>query len=462
LPEMTSQKIILREKIKNFMTPQMQEISHVTPKFTPEMVGKIFYIDPSHADRSLDVFLLSTRARNILKFMGVEKLHDLKGISYEKVLESKNCGFKTYKDIVRFAKAFEYPAHAAPPQNNTPLFVSGRGLISIPEEARDWSLDLLPFSVRLRHVLVRLKCRTLSDLQGLSYNTLVEVPDCGVRTLNELRNFVNRVQKGKLGLPREQTGETHASFMVTKIDAFLVNLPPRQRDIFMSRVGARKDPLTLMRVGRKYNMTRERVRQIVELLIEGTLRFGGPPFACCLQEFTAELHKKLWPLTPALLEQMVGTRAKKPQYTWSFYIRLLGWLSPTLPVWPVGQTPAAYRTTEQEDIIGRLRKWFQGRTSPVKIEEVYRGITAGSFRCAPFEFLEALRFAAEFAIDMKDPCSPRIYPPVEAPRRWARQILAGTDDEASLPPEAFVRAKAILYARRAPRSKYRLASGRKF
>ncbi len=416
---------------------------------------KSFRVDPSHLGHRLNGLPLSTRARNVLRSIGVESLQDAQGMPHQRILESKNCGVKTYEEIVRVLESYEQ-ADGNRPRGGMGPAVSNHRLISIPTEAQAWPLDLLPLSVRLRHALQKLNCRVLGDLNGLSYGALAEMPDCGVRTLNELRDFVTRVQKGEFGIPREKTGETSSAFLTSRIDAFLDTLSPQHKQIFTDRVGATANPMTLIAVGKKFSMTRERVRQIVSLLLEKALRFGGPPFARSLHELTDELNRKLLPLTPALLTKLLGEHASRPKYLLPFYIRLLGWLSPSLFVWPVGQTPAAYRTANQERIITKLKHWFAERTTPATTSEAFEGICKSNFECTPFEFLEALRFAAEFAVDLTDPENPMIQPPIEAPRRWARRVLS--EDATTLPTETVARARAFLNSRRSPGSRYRLAS----
>lgn len=419
--------------------------------------NRVFRIEGSHPNQPLT--LLSTRARNMLKAVGIESLRDFDGVQHQRILEHKNCGYKTYDQIVRFAEAFALPPGTT--SNGKEVAAGlGRRRLNIPEKARCWEIIELPFSPRLRHAMERLNCRTLGDLQGLPRDLLTRMPDCGVRTRNELRNFLQRVEKGDFGTARDERNESVAAFLVSKIDSFLQSLPRREHGILIDRVGASDDPMTLMNVGRKYGMTRERVRQIVNEAVDAMLRDGGPPFARCLKDLSTELDQNIWPLTPALLERLLAAPAKAPELSMAFYLRLLGWLSPTISVWVTGQDPAAYRTTGQERVIRRLKEWFEGHETPVRAVKAYRGITEGDFRCTPGEFLDALRFAAEFGVDLTDPISPRIHPPVKSPGRWARQILANAAVSAPA-PETLARAHALRQYRRSPGSAYRLASVRK-
>lgn len=411
----------------------------------------------SKSDKKIRHLSLSTRARNVLKSIGVKTLSNLHEIPHDQILGSKSCGIKTYEEIVRAIRdSKDHPNHVSSSSTD-----HSQKPIQIPEEARSWPVHLLPLSTRLQNALRRLHCQKLEDIHHLSYRIFMEMPDCGNRTLTELRNFVSKIEEGEFGISHECSGQAPANFLVSSIDAFLASIDHRSRSIFMDRAGAYTEPMTLMKVGQKYSMTRERIRQIIDLLTKRCLRFGGPPFAHCINSFAQELNHQVLPLTPLLFEKLLDPQQKKPEHSLSFYIRLIGWLSPELSVWPIGQTPAAYRIPKQEQIIQSLKRWFTGRTSLVKTSQVYQDLQKTDPSFSAFEFLEALKFAAEFEIDLKDPFNPLIHPPIAIPRRWARQLLSEAKTS-SVSPDELARAKAFLFSRRSPASRYRLANAKRF
>lgn len=418
-------------------------------------LSRIIQIHSSHFEQSIDSLSLSTRAYNVLKQMGVSKLSDLNGLPYQKVLEPKNCGRKTYEEVIRMLAVFAEAEGGK--SENANGHTDEQRFIVIPPQAFSWPLDQLPFSARLCHVLERLQCKVLADVQRFSFEALNQMPDCGTRTVSELKLFLERVRSGEFGAPRTLAGLSPSAFAVFQMDDFLQALPEQQKAILMDRLGASGDPMTLMSIGEKFSMTRERIRQIVNLLLKKALQFGGPPLARALEEMTNELSTSVIPLTPGLLKVLMGQQDRTPRYELPFYVRLLGWLAPRLPAWPVGQTPAAYRTARQEEIISGLKVWFQSQTLPVAMAEVFRHASSGA---SPFEFLEALRFAAEFPLHLEDPRNPMISPPVATPRRWAQKVLL-EPNASSIPIEILARAKALVSSRRSPTSRYRLASARR-
>jgi hypothetical protein len=66
--------------------------------------------------------------------------------------------------------------------------------IFIPQEARGTSLSSFLLSVRLQHVLRLRNITLVGDLHGRSFSEVSKYRNCGRKTLNELREFVHRIQ----------------------------------------------------------------------------------------------------------------------------------------------------------------------------------------------------------------------------------------------------------------------------
>ena len=66
--------------------------------------------------------------------------------------------------------------------------------IFVPQEARGRSLSSFPLSVRLQHVLRLTNLTLVGDLHGRSFSEVSNYRNCGRKTLNELREFVRRIQ----------------------------------------------------------------------------------------------------------------------------------------------------------------------------------------------------------------------------------------------------------------------------
>lgn len=290
---------------------------------------------------------------------------------------------------------------------------------AVPEAARGWPLKQLPISSRLEHVLTRLKIEKLGDLTKISPAILSATPDCGIRTSTEIREFLGRVQRGEFGKPRSSTGLSLPLYLVTRLDEFVDSLAEPRREIFCRRLGAADAPWTLMRIGQKFKMTRERVRQIVNLLLDEALRFSGPPMAAALDEMADELLAKVVPYTPELLEARLGASAAKRRYGLAFYLRMLEALCPRAPIWPEGAEPAPHRTRESEAILQTLAHWVRVHPEPTVFASLLAGIRDESgFACTPAALLRALRYAVGFTCDFSNPEKPTLLGGRRALRRW--------------------------------------------
>lgn len=96
--------------------------------------------------------------------------------------------------------------------------------IFIPQEARGKTVAEFPKSVRLAHVLQAACIRLIGDLHGLTYSGFAGVPNCGQKTLQELRALVRKLQL------RESAPS------LTAINTAL--MPPKRADYFLVATSA--------------------------------------------------------------------------------------------------------------------------------------------------------------------------------------------------------------------------------
>jgi len=394
----------------------MEKRPHRSQKQSMNLETMNFQIDPSHHGLAVSSLPFSTRARNILTDCQVKLIGDLHNTPLARVRGARNSGSKSFVEILRvLAPYWQRGAEIKASRKKV-----SEASFHVPESARDWPLRQLPISARLEHILTRLKIEKLGDLSRISPSTLAATPDCGMRTTIEAREFLGRIQRGEFGNPRQSTGMSLPLFLVTRIDEFMDSLSEPRREIFCRRLGAADAPWTLMRIGQKFNMTRERVRQIVNLLANEALRFGGPPMASALEEMTEEQLAKVVPYTPELLEARLGASAAKRRYGLAFYLRALEMLAPRAPIWPKGAEPAPHRARESEAILQTLAHWMRVHPEPTVFATLLAGIREESgFACTPAALLRALRYAVGFAFDFSEPEKPTLMGGRRVLRRWA-------------------------------------------
>ena len=73
-------------------------------------------------------------------------------------------------------------------------------VVFVPPASRKWRVKELSLSVRLRHTLGHLGCKSLGDLQGMTFGKVLKSPGCGVKTVRELEQYPRNVGLGKAGM----------------------------------------------------------------------------------------------------------------------------------------------------------------------------------------------------------------------------------------------------------------------
>lgn len=293
----------------------------------------------------------------------------------------------------------------------------------MPAGARGFSPFDFPASVRLEGVFRRKGIKRLGQLDGVAVGDLRRLGNCGHRTVAELVELLQRVAAGEFSVPANPLAPASLAALLGKLDAAIAELPAREREILLLRLGAGKgDRLwTLEEAGQKFGLTRERVRQIMELILPFLRKAGGPGLTVQLREMAAVCRRKICPLTSALFSEWLAGSAKSKRFPIAVYVRLMGELNPDIPAWPQGQE---YRTDprpgRQEMAMKVLREIFQHGPIRLSLKEAF-WLTAADRRVpglTVIEFLMALKYARSIAVDF-----PRTDQP-QARLRWLASATA--------------------------------------
>ena len=198
----------------------------------------------------------------------------------------------------------------------------------VPEAARGLNPFELPLSTRLEAALRRRNVSRLGDLNGVTEHELKSAGNCGAGTLAELAQLIKRAATGEFAAP--EGAARKPAELVPLLDSLVAKLPARNRAIVRSRLGADSgDANTLAETGRPYGLTRERVRQVIEICVERIRRSGGPRLKFHLEQLAARCQKARQPLSGDLFRQWLGPSAKLPSAA-DYYVRLLVLLDPAL------------------------------------------------------------------------------------------------------------------------------------
>jgi hypothetical protein len=160
---------------------------------------------------------------------------------------------------------------------------------TVSTAAQDLCLADLPLSARLENVLDGLRFKVLGDLNGIEVQRLTDSGNCGRKSIAELQAIIRRANAGEFSVTGAQSISAALHHVASLIDSGLEQLSPRDRTIFENRLSGKDgSPKTLEEVAIQFHITRERVRQIVKLIMRKLRRGGGPKLSRAFQFITQE------------------------------------------------------------------------------------------------------------------------------------------------------------------------------
>ncbi len=331
----------------------------------------------------------------------------------------------------------------------TRLNGKGAGTIAIPAHARGWSLSQMPLSVRLGGVLQKMGFRQVGDLQGISFDQVLSMRNCGQRSIRELAELVRRVQAGEFDFGRiKGSGLEH---LISQVDTAVEAVSDREREMLLLRLGDRdQTPLTLEEIGEKFGLTRERVRQVVDLLYQRVARHGGPSTFVFLRRLAEKCLSTVCPLTPDLLVLWLGPKAADCRHPGAFYVRLFSELDSEMPAWPEGQKPYPNLDARTREIIRPVVEVLRANISPLPIAELFRrvGEQQPGLNLNPGELLRALKQCASITVDTTVPDHPLARLASLRICDWVQRVLAQSDRP--LRPEEIIRRARRIFGDEVP------------
>lgn len=246
--------------------------------------------------------------------LGIRRLGDLHGLTYEVVARQRNCGLKSVAvlhDFLQNAKTGDFSV--------VPYY------FSVPDKFRDLLLADLPFTVRAWNVFRQLNVVRLGDFNGKPCDQLEEARNCGRKTVQELRQMIDRAVAGEF-LPPDADGWT-PEMIIPLLDALLEQLPESNRSVICLKLGADDGrPASLSTVRQRVGLSPARVVQILKQVG----RLPVLPLKAHLEALMNYCRHNGDVVSPEQLSQWVG--ATPQRYSLSFYVRFISRLNPDIPV----------------------------------------------------------------------------------------------------------------------------------
>jgi hypothetical protein len=423
---------------------------------SPAPVEESISLPSDTHDWPLERIELSVRLRGVLRRLGCKRLGDLHGLTWRQVAKTRNCGRKTLTELQSVVVARGGGEELC--QASSATRPAGDDVIRLPDYARRLPLNALPQSVRLAGIFRSLQCCVLGDLEGRRLREIRDLKNCGRKTLRELERLLERARAGEFSYEAGGEAAPDLPHLILALNLEIGSLPARESEILLARFGGTgQPPVTLEELGSAHGLTRERVRQIEEKVRGRLTRGFGPRGQQVLGAFVGRCLTECCPLTPEVLRHWMGAESGVCRFPLAFYVRLLGALSPSLPVWPDGQRGDYYRSERARQILHCLRAVVVASSPAVPLGSAFRQLEAALPGVTAAEVLAALKHYEPLAVEVSSPGQPQLRLSSPRTREWARLVLTQSD-RALLPEEIIVRAAEMLGEAFEPISAFTLAN----
>ena len=366
------------------------------------------YIPDDQRGHSLTAFKLSVRLQHVLENAQIRLLGQLHGRTFGEVSKIRNCGNKTIRELRQLVRAVQDKTYT--PQLRE-LDEVRSDILNVSEGVKGIRLHELPMSVRLANALQSRGCKTLGDVHGTNVTELLEVENCGRKTIAELRQVLSRAETGEFTADPSLTYSKALGTIIHTIDRGIARLSPRDREIVNERLfGNEGMPRMLEDVGSEFGMTRERVRQIVRGAFRNIMRSGGPVLACAIEVVADDCNSHLTPLTVSLLNERLKESNTSGERDELFYVVVLDHMAQSIPAWPPGPTREGAGNPRAEPVQLAMEKWLGATGNRPTAKEAWDYLYAQpSFGdLSSGEFLTILRQARNIIVEFARPDEPRL------------------------------------------------------
>jgi Sigma-70, region 4 len=356
----------------------------------------------------LEAWPTSVRLTGVLRRLGVRVLGDLHGRTVGDFAWVRNCGFKTLHELDSLARRAQPGAEKAPPEG-AHSSQNGAGF-SIPESVCQLQFHELPITTRLANVARLIGAQTLGDLKGRSPFELLQYKRCGLRTLSEIQQLIERAISGEFDEAQIEDS-TAAMELLTLLEQGMAKLSPRENQFLLARIGGESRAcgtcLTFEEIGRRCGLTRARVQRVVAIALETLMKTWGPRVPRLLEMMKRRCLSTVCPLTPALLEQWIGDSSKSFRLSTKAQVRLITALDENIPCWPEKDHRAGRIDSSTRKLDLDLANLAREAGGHIAVAEAYRKLTQARYRrLTTGEYLRMLRRVQFTAVEFKDPHIP--------------------------------------------------------
>ena len=210
-----------------------------------------------------------------------------------------------------------------------------------------------------------------------------------------------------------------AEALLNLIETAIARLPNSDRRLILKRIGVgEQPPLTLQQLGYERGLTRERIRNILEKLLDVIRKTFGPRIPRLLERVKKSCISNICPLTPALLEQWAPKFQSRLRLSAKAHVRITGALDNSIPSWPDGHTIPSLVDRDVRELGVHLVTVARNASGYIRVSEAYRQLRMrrGYRRLTVEEFCDFFKKARRIRMEFDQPQRPVI-------RAFRRRIL---------------------------------------
>ena len=275
---------------------------------------------------------------------------------------------------------------------------------SVPPEAQCINPFELPVSARLANLLTALQVSRLGDLDGYMPRELLGVNNCGRVTVRELESLLDQVAAGEFKTPAGPFRIEQTAQLLRLLDASLAKLCAPTGEIMRLRLEpGTAGIMSLEQAGRRFNLTKERIRQIERRSLFKIKQLAGPELGHYLRGVANTCQESVCPLTPRLLRHWLGEDAAPGDLSPAAYVRLLGKLDSGIQAWPLEQEPHG-ASDANDPITATIVKVLQEHPPalPIPMAFKYACDHLGRDNLSFAQFLQTLKHSRSLAVDFAE------------------------------------------------------------
>lgn len=280
------------------MKESFKEISDVEDLSLQDLIKQSFFFKGKllgkeiKSDYLSDIYLdkidFSVRFNNCIKSQShLKNLTDLLNNDYNELIMLPNCGEKSITDArntilklisnsnIQFIKKEEFQEELSTLDDFQQFPTEFEFLRNCLNESQideitkenimilNTNLVEIDFGIRFQHVLSELpKLKTVRDLLSTSPNDLIKLKNCGWKTIEKTQEILLKLFAEKQDIQLDNR-MNHVDYIVSKLK--YITITERNLNIFLKYYKyEHSEKISYEMIGIQYNLTRERVRQIIE------------------------------------------------------------------------------------------------------------------------------------------------------------------------------------------------------